>query len=121
MTDTTSKTCPACFKDLDSRALRCPFCAQRQPDVGGLHRDVPGRLLGGVCAAVAQHFNWDVTLARIAFLVSLALLGPISLWAYAAAWLMTPFEQAGKAPLSKALDWLGKLFAPAEIKPTSAQ
>ena len=112
MTDTTSKNCPACFKDIDSRALRCEFCAQRQPDVVGLYRDVPGRLVGGVCAAVARHFNWDVTLARIAFVVSLAVLGPVSVWAYLAAWLMTPFEQTGKAPLARMLDGLSKLFSP---------
>lgn len=112
MTDTTSKTCPSCFKDLDSRALRCPFCTQRQPDVVGLYRDVPGKVLGGVCAAVAHHFNFDVTLARIAFVVSLAVLGPIAVWAYLAAWLMTPFEQTGKAPLARLLDGLGRLFSP---------
>lgn len=112
MTDTTSKNCPACFKDIDGRALRCPFCAQRQTDVVGLYRDVPGRALGGVCAALALHFNWDVTLMRIAFVVSLALFGPLSLWVYAAAWLMTPFAQSGKAPLARLFDWLGNLFSP---------
>lgn len=112
MTDTTSKNCPSCFKDLDSRALRCPFCAQRQGDVVGLYRDVPNRVVGGVCAAVANHFNWDVTLARIAFVVSLAVLGPISVWAYLAAWLMTPFAQTGKAPLARLMDGLSKLFSP---------
>lgn len=112
MTDTTSKNCPACFKDIDARALRCPFCTQRQTDVVGLYREVPGRALGGVCAAVAHHFNWDVTLARIAFVVGLALLGPIAVWAYVAAWLMTPFEQSGKAPLARLFESLGKLFSP---------
>lgn len=110
MTDTTTKTCPACFKDIDRRASRCSFCAQRQGDVG-LYRDVPGRVAGGVCAAIALHFNWDVTLMRIAFVVSLALLGPIPIWVYVAAWLMTPFAQDGKAPLGLFMDWVGKLFS----------
>jgi len=112
MTDTTSKTCSACFKDIDGRALRCPFCAQRQTDVVGLYRDVPGRVMGGVCAALALHFNWDVTLMRIAFVASLALFGPLALWVYAAAWLMTPFTQAGKAPLARLFDALSNLFSP---------
>ena len=112
MTDTTTKTCTACFKDIDARALRCSFCTQRQADVVGLYRNVPGRAVGGVTAALAMHFNWDVTLVRVAFLVSLALLGPIPVWAYVAVWLMTPFEQAGKAPLSKVVDGLGNLFSP---------
>ncbi len=111
MTDTTTKTCTACLKDIDARALRCAFCTQRQADVVGLYRNVPGRAVGGVTAALAMHFNWDVTIMRVAFIVSLALLGPIPVWAYVAVWLMTPFEQAGKAPLSKALDGLGSLFS----------
>lgn len=117
MTDTTSKTCPACFKDIDSRALRCSFCAQRQTDVVGFYRDVPGKLLGGVCAAVAQQFNLDVTLTRILFVVSLAVLGPITVWAYLAAWVMTPFEQAGKSPGALLIERLGRLFStPSDVE-----
>ena len=112
MTDTTAKTCTACFKDIDSRALRCSFCAQRQGDVVGLYRNVPGRAAGGVTAAIAQHFNWDVTLMRVAFIVSLAVLGPVSVWVYVAVWAMTPFEQDGKAPLARFMDGVGKVFSP---------
>ena len=108
----TEKTCTACFKDIDSRALRCPFCTQRQGDVVGLYRDLPNRAVGGVTAAIANHFSWDVTLVRVAFIVSLALLGPVPVWAYFAVWLMTPFAQADKAPLAKMVDWLGELFSP---------
>jgi phage shock protein PspC (stress-responsive transcriptional regulator) len=114
MTDTDTKTCPSCFKDIDARALRCEFCTQRQGDVVGLYRDVPGRALGGVCAAIAQHFNWDVTLMRIAFVASFAFTGGLVLWVYAAAWLMTPFAAHGKAPLARLTDWLGNLFSPAK-------
>lgn len=112
MTQTSSKTCPACFKDIDSRASRCPSCAQRQSDVVGLYRDLPGKAVGGVCTAIALHFNWDVTLMRIAFITSLAFTGPLALWVYGAAWLMAPFEQTGKAPLARLMDWLSRLFAP---------
>jgi phage shock protein PspC (stress-responsive transcriptional regulator) len=112
MTDTASKSCPSCFKDIDARALRCPFCAQRQSDVVGFYRDVPGRALGGVCAAIAQHFNWDVTLMRILFIASLAFTGGLVFWVYFAAWAMTPFAQHGKAPLVKLTDALGNLFSP---------
>jgi len=64
-----------------------------------------------VCAAIALHFNWDVTLMRIAFVVSLALLGPIPIWVYVAAWLMTPFAQDGKARWGSH-GLVGKLFSP---------
>lgn len=111
MNDTTTKSCASCFKDIDGRALRCPFCSGRQADVG-ISRDVPGRIAGGVCASLAQHFNWDVTLMRIAFIVSVAFTGTLVLWVYAAAWLMTPFEAHGKSPLARAFEWTEKLFSP---------
>lgn len=117
MSDTTSKTCPSCFKDLDVRAARCPFCAQRQPDAPGLYRDVPGRLLGGVTAALAMHFNWDVTLMRVLFVSSIAISGGLALWVYALVWFLTPFEARGRTPATKAMDWLSGLFA----KPSTPQ
>jgi phage shock protein PspC (stress-responsive transcriptional regulator) len=78
----------------------------------GLYRDLPGRVVGGVTAAVANHFNWDVSLVRVAFVISFSILGPIPLWAYLAVWLMTPFKQDGKAPLTRFFDWVGQLFSP---------
>lgn len=117
MNEPTTKSCPSCFKDLDARAARCPFCTQRQPDGPGLYRDVPGRLLGGVTAALAQHFNWDVTLMRVAFAASLAVTGGLALWVYALVWFLTPFEARGRSPATKAMDWLAQLFA----KPTTPQ
>lgn len=106
-----TKRCPACLTDLDSRASRCPACAQRQPDVT-LYRDVPGRIFGGVAAALAQHFNWDVTLLRIVMVTSLAFTGGLVFWVYAAAWLMTPFSATGRAPLLKFVDSVAALFTP---------
>lgn len=106
-----TKTCSSCFKDIDARAVRCAFCTQRQGDVP-MHRDVPGKLAGGVCAAFAQHFNWDVTLVRIAFIVSVAFTGTLVLWVYAAAWAMTPFGVGEKAPLARLLDWGSKVLSP---------
>lgn len=116
MTDTSTKSCPSCFRDIDGRSLRCPFCQQRQVDVARLYRDVPGRVLGGVCAALARHFNWDPTLIRIAFVVGLVSTGPLGLWVYAAVWLMTPFAQDGQAPLAALFDTLGGLFSPKQSR-----
>lgn len=68
--------------------------------------------MGGVCAAAARHFNWDLTLMRIAFVAMLFLSGGVAIWVYAAAWLMLPFDAATKAPLVRALDWMSDLFSP---------
>jgi phage shock protein C len=108
---TATKTCCACFKDIDSRAARCEHCTQLQPDRTGLHRQVPGKLVAGVCASFAQHFNWDVTVMRIAFVASLAITGGLVLWVYFAAWLMTPLDVGGRAPLLKFGDWLSGVFS----------
>ncbi len=111
MSEISTKSCPSCFKDIDRRALRCPFCSQRQTDVVGLYRDVPGYALSGVCAALARHFNWDVTLMRIAFIVSVAFTGFLSAWVYGALWLMTPFGPDEQAPLSRGVDAVTRLFS----------
>jgi len=111
MSELNSKACSACFQNIDSRSTRCAHCGQRQGDVVGLYRNVPGRALGGVSASIAHHFNWDVTLMRILFVVSIAFTGGLVFWVYAAAWAMTPFEQNGKSPALKAIDWLGGLFS----------
>ena len=105
-----TKTCPACFQSIDSRALRCSGCGTRQPDAPAMHRDVPGRLLGGVCASIAMQFGWDVTLVRAVLVASLAFTAGMGVWLYAILWLLTPFEAQGKSPAHKAMDAVGGLF-----------
>ena len=109
-----TKRCPACFETIDARATRCPRCAQRQPDAPGLHRDVPGRLVGGVCAALALHFNWDVTVMRVVLLASMVVTGGLLTWVYGVLWLMTPFEAGGRSPGQRLVESVQRLFeAPA--------
>lgn len=107
-----TKPCPACFLAIDARATRCPNCAQRQPGASGLTRDVPGKLLSGVCAALALHFNWDLTLMRVAAIASLVLLGPLTVWIYLALWLMTPLRATEQAPLARFFAGLSRLVSP---------
>lgn len=109
---TATKQCSACFKDIDSRATRCGYCSQRQNDVVSLYRDVPGRAVAGVCAALAHHFNWNIALVRVLFVASLAVTGGLVFWVYAAIWLMTPFARSGKSPIAKLFDALRDLFTP---------
>jgi phage shock protein PspC (stress-responsive transcriptional regulator) len=113
-----TKSCSSCFETIDARAVRCPRCTQRQPDAPGLFRGVPGRLVGGVCAALAQHFGWDLTVMRVVLVASLAITGGMGLWVYAGLWLMTPFTVNGQAPATRFVDWLGRVFAPPAASPT---
>jgi phage shock protein PspC (stress-responsive transcriptional regulator) len=50
-----------------------------------------GRMLAGVAAGLAEWFDVDPTLVRVAF-VALALLGGVAVPIYLAAWLLIPEE-----------------------------
>jgi phage shock protein PspC (stress-responsive transcriptional regulator) len=56
-----------------------------------LVRPTRGRVLGGVCAALAQRFGLSVTLVRVLFVVSIVLPGPQFLL-YLVLWLVFPSE-----------------------------
>lgn len=57
-----------------------------------LRRPTNGRVIAGVCAALAHRFGWDVTIVRILAVVSILLPGP-QVIAYLVAWLIIPSEQ----------------------------
>lgn len=57
----------------------------------GLVRPSRGRMIGGVCAAIAQRFGVSVRLVRVLFVVSIVLPGPQVLL-YIALWLLLPGE-----------------------------
>ena len=107
-----TRRCPMCFEQIDARAVRCSHCGQRQAEAPGLHRDVPGRLVGGVCAALAHHFSWDVTVMRVALVAISFVSGGVGFWMYVMLWLLTPYEAGGRAPAMRAADWIGRLFSP---------
>src|SRR3954453_1443416 len=56
-----------------------------------------GRMIAGVCAGIANRWNLDITLVRIAT-VALTLVSGVGLAVYLAAWLLTPSTE-GPAPL----------------------
>jgi phage shock protein PspC (stress-responsive transcriptional regulator) len=57
----------------------------------GLVRPRRGRLIGGVCAAIADRFGWSRTLVRLAFVLSIVLPGPQVLL-YVILWIVIPSE-----------------------------
>ncbi|MGW8061815.1 PspC domain-containing protein [Streptomyces sp. BK79] len=57
-----------------------------------LARPTHGRMIGGVCAALARRFGTSTTTMRVIFLVSCLLPGPQFLL-YAALWLLLPSEE----------------------------
>ncbi|MFH9978313.1 PspC domain-containing protein [Streptomyces sp. NPDC017179] len=62
-----------------------------------LARPTHGRVIGGVCAALARRFGTSATTMRVLFLLSCLLPGPQFL-AYIALWILLPSEEtAGSA------------------------
>ena len=60
-----------------------------------LYRPTSGRIIGGVCAGLAQRFGWNPTTVRILFLLSCLLPGPLFI-AYIALWIIIPSESPAR-------------------------
>jgi phage shock protein PspC (stress-responsive transcriptional regulator) len=57
-----------------------------------LSRPASGRVIAGVCAALANRFGWNVTLVRVLAVLSILLPGP-QVIAYIVCWIVIPAEQ----------------------------
>ena len=55
-----------------------------------------GRIIAGVCAAIANRFGWSAGLVRLLTVLSLLLPGP-QLLAYVVLWIFIPAEKRGVA------------------------
>ncbi len=55
-----------------------------------LTREKSGAMLGGVCAGIANTYNIDVTVVRVAFVLLTFLTSGLGLVFYVAAWLVMP-------------------------------
>src|SRR5664279_5035929 len=92
--------CTNCGKEMRSEDKFCPACGgvvpgAPQPDPRMRPRLVrvnQGKKLAGVCAGIARHNEWDVTLVRVAFLAAVVLHG-LGLVAYLIAWIAMPREE----------------------------
>ena len=92
--------CTACGQQMNTEARFCCHCgkpmqAVQQPwnfYTERVTRPRFGRMLGGVCAGVANHFGWDITLVRLLTVVFFFLGCGSLLLAYIAAWIIIPNE-----------------------------
>ncbi|WP_426517590.1 PspC domain-containing protein [Diaminobutyricibacter sp. McL0618] len=60
-----------------------------------LYRPLSGRIIGGVCAGLAQRFGWKPSTVRILFLLSCLLPGPQFI-VYIALWILIPSESPAR-------------------------
>jgi phage shock protein C len=63
-----------------------------------LYRTRTDRQIGGVCAGLARYFNIDVTLVRVAFIITA--FTSIGVLAYIVLWIAVPEEPSEGAPTS---------------------
>jgi phage shock protein C len=70
-----------------------------------LRRAYDGRMLAGVAAGIADYFDVDVTLVRVAFVI-FAFLGAVGIPAYLACLLLIPEEGTDESIASSLLDSL---------------
>lgn len=63
----------------------------KETHMSRLARPTHGRMIGGVCAALARRFGTSTTTMRVIFLVSCLLPGPQFLL-YIALWILLPSE-----------------------------
>ncbi|MBZ5566730.1 MAG: PspC domain-containing protein [Acidobacteriia bacterium] len=87
--------CNACGKAIPDDARLCPYCAKPVPGTAPvthqLLRPRQGRMIAGVCAGLAQHFGWSLTLLRLVWLLLFIFAGAGGLL-YIIFWIVIPNE-----------------------------
>lgn len=68
-----------------------------------LRRSEDDRMLAGVCAGIARHFDIDPTVVRVVFVV-LTFVGLSGIILYGAFWLLVPTESRNVGPLGEAFN-----------------
>jgi phage shock protein C len=94
--------CSKCGNQFDASSRFCPACGAAvpttppppgyTPNSGQLFRPLNGRMIGGVCAAFALRYGWDLTLTRVITVVLIVGTG-VGILAYIAAWIIIPEER----------------------------
>ena len=87
--------CNSCGKVIPDEALVCAYCARPVGAVNAyrkLVRPRAGRKLAGVCLAFARHFDLDVTLIRVVWLIAAIIGIPFGIIAYVISWIVIPEE-----------------------------
>lgn len=106
-------TCTNCQKEIAAGSKFCYNCGAKQPETpapglspatGGkkkLMRSSTDKKIAGVCAGLADYFDLDPTIIRIAWVLAFLCAGTGGL-AYIILWIVLPVAPAGVIPTSAA-------------------
>jgi phage shock protein C len=88
-------TCARCFKELDDGSSFCRFCGAAvgsRPHVHRMTRIPEEGRIGGVCAGLADYFDADVTIIRLAWVILSIVPGLLlgGVLVYAVCWILLP-------------------------------
>lgn len=90
------KRCPYCAEEIRDEATKCRYCGsmlQGSALSTTWYRSPRGKMLGGVCAGLAEQFGISVTALRLAAVV-LALLGMgWGVILYVVLWVIMPLRE----------------------------
>ena len=121
--------CTACGKGLNYGSRFCSNCGQAVPEPSytpppppyatqqRIVRPLYGRMIGGVCAGLAQHMGWDVALVRVLLVVLVFFGCGTPILAYFIAWIVIPNEPYAFPPAPYAQTYAPP--APTQAAPTS--
>lgn len=110
--------CPACRCEVNAQARRCPHCTTHLREGAVLYRSGPGKVLAGVCGALATRLGWDPVLVRVLAVAGLFVAGPVVIWMYLVLWALTPFDERLGAPAVRVATWLSRtLSSPTPAEP----